>query len=369
MRSFFVMVILLFLTFSICTAATFETVRVRDYEDVASRVVLAFSGKAEFQISKNGQMINVLVQDCSSGSAQNQFTNLSRLVSSIDQNSSGSELNIKIVVNANFQYEFLSMFEPFRIVIDIYQIHPNPSRQQRLVMADFFAGTGRLQRSDDLYAELHRKYGSDPEISYKWALLLKQRGNTDKALQQLGLISNQSTFYTKAQQLISSIKGNKPGTTESRAQSPEPRAIPEPQPNVPDSTLIADSLVTKPEITKTKSPSPTKPAPGISNSSVYLLILDFINQYLIMFLLVLGVSVLALVFLLFRIATSKKVALPPSESRILFDQDKKKRMIMQLVHDGWRPKEIARELGLSRKEVESIIDLCQSSGAEDYHPQ
>jgi hypothetical protein len=56
-----------------------------------------------------------------------------------------------------------------------------------------------------------------------------------------------------------------------------------------------------------------------------------------------------------------------SGSTLILDQDTKSRLVLKLSSQGWKSREIARELKLSLKEVEHIISLSQMSGYPHEH--
>jgi hypothetical protein len=56
-----------------------------------------------------------------------------------------------------------------------------------------------------------------------------------------------------------------------------------------------------------------------------------------------------------------------SGSTLILDQDTKSRLVLKLSGQGWKSREIARELKLSLKEVEHIISLSQMSGYPHEH--
>ncbi len=75
-------------------------------------------------------------------------------------------------------------------------------------------------------------------------------------------------------------------------------------------------------------------------------------------------ALLVLIIIIIRsFRTGRKPRASTAKGMILDDETKRK-MVMQLVNDGWRSKESARELNLGDKEVESIVNLCQTSGME-----
>ncbi len=324
-------------------------------------MVIELSGNADFEVSSQSQSLKVTISDCAAGSVVPAYSKLSKIIDRIELTENGNTTEVTITTMEAFELQQSRLDDPVRIVLDLHARFPLPNRKLQLARADFYAESGKLNSADKAYAELSILYPRDAEILYKWGKLLTIREAKPRALKKLSQIPEKSYFYKPAQELIAQLKGEVPLPVQA-PKKPEP-ALEKPPITTPpvkaDSTAVKDSLAAAPLVRKPVATRACDQSQGWGAG-----LTKFVTSNCILLLSILGMALLVLIIIIIRsFRTGRKPRASTAKGMILDDETKRK-MVMQLVNDGWRSKEIARELNLGVKEVESIVNLCQTSGME-----
>jgi hypothetical protein len=320
------------------------TVRMEDYDGAVVRVVVGLSAEGDYQINANPNRLDFKLENFISNSKARIATKDSNLVSTIEQN---GDL-LLVTVQHPYRYEKLELTYPRSVVIDIFK--SNPSKAERLSIADFYAETGKLNSADKTYNDLHIDYRQDTKILYKWAELLYKKGSC-RASEKLFLIPTGAPYFEQAKRLMSVIHG------EDEPLAPPP-VIEEGQQDTLSASPIAPTTpdqAPKPPVQPVAKPATAKKTGRIMS--------------LIPMLLVLGILVaVACVIFIFALRMKPAVKHEPSpftESNISLDNKTMCRMVSKLLSDGWSMREISKELKISQKEVEQLVQMCHSGGYDD----
>ncbi len=336
------MFLLLWATSFLLASASIENINMENHGTAVSRVVIELGGESGTEINTSGSGLQVLIKDYLPSKASINYK-AGGLISGISQRDN----QVQIDVQGAFRIEQLRLGK--RQVIDIFAAQP--TKAQRLTIADFYSEVGKLNSADKAYNDLHIDYREDNQILYKWAQLLHKRGSA-RATEKLSMISQTSPYYAKAQQLMAIIHGDE------EPLPPPPDAnefgSAEAQETVQDSVLpdTANTIVAK-----------NLPAPLVPKQTR-----RFDPNWLFPFaLLVMGAFLLYLAFTLKpkRHPAAKKPSPAISVSNTALDSKTMCRMVGKLTADGWTRKEVARELKITQTEVEQYLHLCHRGGHDD----
>lgn len=342
MKKLCVVLCLLALVMLLPAAASLEYVNMENHGSAVTRIVIGWNGSSGTEVFRSDAGLDVLIKDYLASSATINFKS-GALVSGIEQQNN----TIRIKVKSSFRFEQLNLGN--KLAVDIFT--DNPDKAQRLIIADFYASTGKLNTADKVFNDLHIDYREDSEILYKWALLLNRRGSA-RATEKLAMIPVSSPYYAKGQQLMAIIHGDEeplppPPQTEEKAEIM-------PVPALTD-TLAKDTLSTAPQAV-----APVKQPARKSFAFPF-----------VPFLIVLGAVLIVFVLFFSLLGKKKKPALNNytpimKESETALDSKTMCRMVSKLIADGWTRREIARELKISLKEVEQYLLLCHQGGHDEH---
>ncbi len=320
------------------------SVNMEDYNGAVVRVVIGLTADGDYTISTGSGSLDFRLDNFISNSKARIATKDSNLVSAIEQDGEVLRVSIK----QPFRYETTAFNYPRRIAVDIFK--SNPTKAERLAIADFYSETGKLNSADKMYNALHIDYRQDAQILYNWAVLLYKRGS-DRASEKLFLIPTESPYFPQAKILMAKLHG------EEEPPPPPPTVTEEPQEVVPEAqAAIPESISTPPPVAKVAAPpcAPKTPC-GIIG--------------LVPMLLILGGLIAAAVFifiLAFKLKpTVTNAPSPFEESNLSLDTKTMCRMVGKLLSDGWSMREISKELKISQKEVEQLVQMCHSGGYDD----
>lgn len=332
----------------LCAAVGITSVNMEDHNSAVVRVVIGLSADGGYSINTGGNGLEFKLDNFISNSKARIATKDSNLVTAIEQD----DAVLRISISKPFRYETTTFSYPRRIAIDIFK--KNPTKEERLIIADFYTEMGKLNSADKTYSDLHIDYREDAQILYKWAVLLQKRGSA-RATEKLALIPTGSPYYKKAQMLMAKLHGDE------EPLPPPPPAEPEPV-SAPKDTIAAVSIVPV-------SPAESIAAP-IKVKTKSCPILGLCGTWgIVPVLLVLGVM-LALAVFIFILAIKMKAPvkrdeIPMVESELVLDTKTMCKMVSKLLSDGWTMREIAKELKISLREVELLVQMCHSGGHED----
>lgn len=314
-----------------------STVKMEDHEGAVCRVVIGFTEEAQYQISDSAGSLDIRVQDFDNGTKARIYTAQSTLVTDVQQRDELLQINIA----KPFRYETMSFDYPRRLAIDIFLAQP--SRGQRLVIADFYSEIGKLNSADKAYNALNLDYRNDPQVLYHWALLLAKRGS-ERLGDVVSRIPQSSAYYDRAHKLLARLHSD---------EEPLPPPPREPAP-VPKVTKAVDSVAVAPvkpasDSIKTDVAPVALPAPAVKNPFDYRPLL-----------------LIGLIALLFVVLYIMLYAKKHPHHNLLDDEHDESyepdldnptlnRMVSKLLDDGWTNKEIARELKIGVAQVNHII--------------
>lgn len=342
-------------------------IRAHDYDAAVTRVVIELSGVAEYKVTQGDKILTVDLFGADAGIAEPKYSRLSRILDAVSISQMGNNAQVSVSTMDPVRLESSTLSEPFRIILDLHAEFRVPNRKLQLKRAEFYAETGKLNSADNAFAELSGYYPKDSEILYKWGKLLVIREAKERALKKLKQIPASSAYYNPAQELISELSG----TAKKVAKAPEPVKPKKPVVSPILGHAKADSVAQQdssssflqtrqtPKNRTPKSEACSK-SPGWRSG-----ITNFVVAYCTWILTFLGLCLIVLIILIISGSKKQKPVKSSPESGIILGDDKKRKMVMQLVGDGWRPREIARELKIPLKEVECIINLCQTTGMEN----
>ena len=329
----------------LCAAVGITSVNMEDHDSAVVRVVIGLSAEGNYSINAGGNGLEFKLDNFITNSKARIATKDSNLVTAIEQD----EEVLRISISKPYRYETTTFSYPRRIAIDIFK--KNPSKAERLAIADFYAEMGKLNSADKTYSDLHIDYREDAQILYKWAVLLQKRGSA-RATEKLALIPASSPYFKKAQILMAKLHGE---------EEPLPPPPSEPEP------ILQDSIAAVP-VVPVKPPVKVNPPLQVKTKSCPILGLCG-NLGVIPLLLVLGLMVALGVFI-FILAIKMKPPVkreesPIVESDLALDTKTMCKMVSKLLSDGWSMREISKELKISLREVELLVQMCHSGGHED----
>ncbi|MDY0152906.1 MAG: hypothetical protein RBS43_11580, partial [Candidatus Cloacimonas sp.] len=195
------------------------------------------------------------------------------------------------------------------------------------------------------YNALHIDYREDAEILYHWAELLAKRGSS-RATEKLSMIPSRSSYYRSAQVLLAKLHGDE------EPLPPPPIAVAEKMVEE-DESMPVDSIIQAPVQKQADAPPPVKKSWGYFP------------------LIAVEVLLLAMVLYLISIAIRRpkrklvnaEDIVKPEDSGL--DTKTLCRMVSKLLADGWTMREISKELKISQKEVENLVQLCHHGGHDE----
>ncbi len=361
MKKITLCLVLLVIAFSSWGIANVSDLRVRHYGNNATRLVMELDSKAFYSIepSKGGNALQIELRETALNT-ELPILGSGYIISDLRFSQAANSSSFTLSASKPISHLSMVLYSPYRIVVDVFIQNPR-SRQERLELVEFFAHTGRLERAESMLTNLQKSYPNDDSILLKWGSILLEAKDIDRAKQKLNQISNSSEHYQAAQSLLRGTQTPSPQKSKTVA-SPEDKStetlVPAPQ----------DSTIVTPVPGKTISPSRPKPDP-----------LAFLARNIAALKLI-GFALLVVLILIILIKsgifkrrntssqedsfTMKDDDKPEEESPGL-DDDTMARMVNRLAHDGWKPNEIALELGISAKEAKRLMRTSVSDGSEN----
>ncbi|MDD2228279.1 MAG: hypothetical protein PHY48_02580 [Candidatus Cloacimonetes bacterium] len=338
------MLMFLFAVTLLVASVGITSVNMEDYSGAVVRVVIGLSANGTYQISSNPGSLDFKLDNFISNSKARIATKDSNLVSAIEQD--GDVLHI--TVKQAYRYETSSFTYPRRVAVDIFK--NNPNREERLDIAAFYSDTGKLNSADKTYSDLHIDYRQDSEILYKWAVLLHKRGSS-RASEKLFYIPTGAPYFEQAKKLMAVLHGE-----EEPLPPPPPIAIEETD-NVQTPPPVSAEPAKVPEVSALVQ---TKQAPAICPINW----LGVIPKLVLLGFL-LAISVIIFVFAVTRKRKPEPEPSPFIKSSTSLDTKTLCSMVSKLLSDGWSMREISKELKISLKEVEQLVQICHSGIHED----
>lgn len=315
-----------------------------DYSGAVVRVVVGLTADSDYKIEAGTGTLVFSLNNFISNSKARINTKASTLVSSIEQD--GERLLIS--VQHPYRYETTPFGYPRRVAIDIFK--SAPTKAERLAIAEFYSEKGKLNSADRMYNALHIDYREDTQILYYWAALLAKRGSS-RASEKLAMIPENSPYFKRAQVLMARLHGDE-----------EPLPPPPPIEEAEEVEAVADPLP-MPIAAESAKVECVKPEPAKINP------FSFRTPGFVNILLILGgllfVAVLVFVFAIKMKPRQKPEPSPIDEVSVPLESKTLARMVSKLLADGWSMREIAKELRISQREVESLVQLCQSGDYDE----
>lgn len=338
--------VLLFTLCALFLAASvgITSVNMEDYSGTVVRVVVGLTADSDYKIEAGTGTLVFSLNNFISNSKARINTKASTLVSSIEQD--GERLLIS--VQHPYRYETTPFGYPRRVAIDIFK--SAPTKVERLAIAEFYSEKGKLNSADRMYNALHIDYREDTQILYYWAALLAKRGSS-RASEKLAMIPENSPYFKRAQVLMARLHGDE-----------EPLPPPPPIEEAEEVEAVADPLP-MPIAAESAKVECVKPEPAKINP------FSFRTPGFVNILLILGgllfVAVLVFVFAIKMKPRQKPEPSPIEEVSVPLESKTLARMVSKLLADGWSMREIAKELRISQREVESLVQLCQSGDYDE----
>lgn len=338
--------VLLFTLCALFLAASvgITSVNMEDYSGAVVRVVVGLTADSDYKIEAGTGTLVFSLNNFISNSKARINTKASTLVSSIEQD--GERLLIS--VQHPYRYETTPFGYPRRVAIDIFK--SAPTKAERLAIAEFYSEKGKLNSADRMYNALHIDYREDTQILYYWAALLAKRGSS-RASEKLAMIPENSPYFKRAQVLMARLHGDE-----------EPLPPPPPIEEAEEVEAVADPLP-MPIAAESAKVECVKPEPAKINP------FSFRTPGFVNILLILGgllfVAVLVFVFAIKMKPRQKPEPSPIDEVSVPLESKTLARMVSKLLADGWSMREIAKELRISQREVESLVQLCQSGDYDE----
>lgn len=363
MKRYILILVLILIFMQAFAKVDIRSIRAHDYDGIISRIVIELSAAAHYTVEpeSGGKSFRIMVYDAIPGSFIPQYSPSAQILRSINISNNDSAAIIKLQGEIPCTHLSLSLENPHRIVIDIIS-RQIKGKKEKLVLADFYHKTGRLQRADDVLSNLAEDYPTDAEVLFAWAEVLSIRDKKNKAIEKLSLIPSSSSLYQAAASMMEKLQGRETAAPllETVSEADSSIAI------LPDS-----SMETKPIVqSKTrKIRSRGCPLPAVLLRRVLIILFAAALLFLLLRNAVVA-GILQRIFLLpLHLLRKKDIddsadeSDDKAESSAYLDDNTKVRMVERLAHDGWSVKEIAIELHLSRKEVHHLMQ--QSSSPKD----
>jgi len=160
---------------------------------IIDRTVLQFNRKPEFTIkerSKNNLLV-ISLENCEQGSTiDNKQVFDSKVLEKLDVLVINNKLNIVITTDQNYVLKKSYITgQPYKIVLDIYNMEEPKSIIDRLSFAKFYQKVGFYSKAIEQYKIIEKNSG----IHYFWGKILLQRKKQKEAIKHFKLV-NQNTI-------------------------------------------------------------------------------------------------------------------------------------------------------------------------------
>ncbi|MCB5234601.1 MAG: hypothetical protein LHW60_05075 [Candidatus Cloacimonetes bacterium] len=350
-----ILIVLLMILCSLLNAVSIRSIRALGEPVIACRLALQMDANTDFQVQKRAGGFYIGI-DGFDGIVPS--VNLSRsFFDAIEAQSSG----IFVRTHDNLSFESMALTDTKALVVDFYKTAN--TKEERLALARFHTDRGRIARADKIYHELYIDYKNHYDILLAWGEVLIKRGS-DRAVEKLEMIPSSSQFYSRAQELLSEIDPKKvdipkePIIEEDEDEildlKPDPAIdyqLPEDDDEYIDSEL--QRILKRDDISEMID----------DRESLW----EKLNIIVVAAIILVAILLIFIMFLLLRLKAAKKGAKHGVRQRVCdLDAATVTKMVNKLLTDGWTNKEIARELKISRYEVEQAIKrLHYLGGYED----
>lgn len=347
----FLLILLFFVTTA--KAVSIQNIRAEDYFDVASRLVFDMDSSTDFivQAKPDGFYIGIEGYD-------GKYPNPA-LASIMIMNVSPAQGGVFVKTIPNLKFEKLHLTNTKQLVVDL--LTTQESKEGRMAIAKFYFEVGKLASADKAYHELFIDYRNHNDVLYHWGLLLLKRGS-NRAYEKLSAIPPSSSFYASAQKHLKKPEKKKEPSKAEDMPLPEiaqaSATVADSVPAIADTSLVKDSLI----VTQTPQKS------QVFSTPLWEDIIDLAANNIIYSILLFVATIVILSFLIFGNIPKKdrsKVKPDSSELECSLDSEALYRMVNRLIADGWKNKEIARELKIKISEVEIIVKRLHQSGFGD----
>lgn len=329
-------------------AVELQDINSHAYGDI-TRLVLSLSRSVRYTIlySPEKQSLKITMkQTRATGDIQEPIQGLSPVIQSSKFSQIGNSLVLELTGTQKLHYEHFTLRENgYKIVLDLYPAAMEETLQGQTKLAYFYAETENYVKSQKLFESLASEYPVDTVYNYYWGLSLLSQNNKEQAIEKFKAVKQGVPEFLMAQIELKNLG--------------QPTLIVD-APKQPQHTKQGNWL------NKQLSPLFTTESKLSFNLPTWLttalalwIIIGLLLCILILaiFVVVLSVKVHNLKIQLCNIRNKNTVS-------ILIDDDSKKKMVSRLVQNGWSNREISKELHISVKEVEAIIELCQVSDTE-----
>lgn len=322
------------MAFCLAPATSVVSIRIEDFQGVASRMVLDLNSPADFVIEPEAEGFYLGIEGFD-GKLPSGIP-ASKFIRSVQLAPGG----IQVTTIPGLRFERMKI--QGKAVVDMFI--KAQTKAERMAVAAFYSKIGKLASADNAYHQLAIEYRNHDDVLYHWGRLLLKR-ESPRAGEKLAMIPASSRYYAEAQRLM---QGGRPVEALDKAENPPP-----PPPAEPPAT--ADSTVTS----AASAPSDTAYIKGIPMSNQVMQKIKLwdalVELALRYFVVTIIIFVSLLVILIILISYRKPRAATPRTVDSPLDSDAMLKMAARLTTDGWTTKEIARELKISPKDAESLI--------------
>ncbi|HHV37608.1 MAG TPA: hypothetical protein GXX77_07240 [Candidatus Cloacimonetes bacterium] len=349
-----ILIVLLLVMCSLLNAVSIRGIRALGEPVVACRLALQMDENTDFQVQKRagGFYIRIAGFD-----GILPAPNLSQsFFDYIDADQNG----ILVRTSENLSYETMALTDTKALVVDFYK--PAETKEQRLALARFHTDRGRIARADKIYHELYIDYNGHYDILLAWGELLIKRGS-DRASEKLKMIPSSSQFYSRAQELLSSVDPKHIDTSnEPMMEVVEEEIIDlKPDPAIDYKLPEDDDEYIENELQRILKRSDITEMIDDRDS-----LWQKLNIVVVAAIIVVAILLIFIIVLLLRLRAAKRNVKHGVKKRATkMDSATITKMVSKLLSDGWTNKEIARELKISRYEVEQAIKRLHYLGGYD----
>lgn len=338
---------------------------------VVTRVAIALSKEASwtYTIDKDQHVVNVSIKDCNVANPIVSGSNKSNLVSDIKLSNNESYGLIAVTLSGPFYIETLTVDNPFKIVLDLFAYKKVYSYQDLLYQAIFYEKSGMYTKASKQYTIMQSNYPKMPDTNYYWGNLYIKQRRPDKAKDKLSAVPQESQFYKQAQTALAKLEGNtaadikKVEPVVAQDVKKEAPSIEETLPIKADSNESSDTIPIVPHRVRLKH-KPFKffdlktflqrNSQKIANSKFII----FINSLPFWFWIIVFVALAIVVLVIFDVIhVRRKMGVNKTAKKTKFSSQNpaKLNMIVKLLEQGWKEKEIAREMQMTPKEAHIYI--------------
>lgn len=377
----------------ICSAQTkVNSIVANAQNKIVTRVVITLSEKTGWTTESDptNRSVTVSVPQADASGVTVTGVNGNNLISELKAAEGG---NINIRLKSKFFVETMSMDNPYRIIIDLF-VAKSYTYQEHFQQAVFYEQMGKWNSAAKEYNKMLIKYPQNTDAHYYYAKLLLNQNNKSKAKEHLSAVPATSRYYAEASAMLNGLEGKSalPQTVTkvpaAKVTIPPPMARPvTPQPTASKPAVSSDPLLAEMEAVIAMAESSayndiakidtifdaSSTVLGGKTTEQNSLEQDFdpikavkkIQWWLwVLIILVITITVFIIVDYLNTRKMNKKLHKVP-DSAALFDNETQSRMVQKLLADGWDASEIARELRMNLRDVETCIKQNKMNSLDD----